>query len=50
MKVRNQFVGEFFLKTVAYQSYNYMFKNKDVVTKSVLGFLPIDQANMIYSD
>lgn len=48
--MRNQFVGEFFLKTVAYQCYNYMFKNKDVVTKSVLGFLPIDEANSIYSD
>ncbi len=50
LKVRNQFVGEFFLKTVAYEAFHYMFNNKDVVTKSVLGFLPIDQANLIYSD
>ena len=41
---------EFFLKIVAYQAYHYLFKNKDVVINSVLGFLPTDQATIIYSD
>jgi hypothetical protein len=50
-RVRQQFVEEFFLKTVAYQAYNYMFKNKDVVTGSILKFLNNEtMANSIYSD
>jgi hypothetical protein len=48
--VRNQFIDEFFLKTVAYQGYHYLFKNKNLVISSVLAFLPADQANIIYSD
>lgn len=50
-RVRQQFVEEFYLKTVAYQAYHYMFKNKDIVTKGILGFLQNDtMANAIYSD
>lgn len=50
-RVRQQFVEEFYLKTVAYQAYHYMFKDKDIVTKGILGFLQNDtMANAIYSD
>jgi hypothetical protein len=49
-KIRQQFVEEFFLKSVAYQAYNYMFKNKDVVVNVILSILDKATADKIYSD
>lgn len=41
---------EFFLKAVAYQAYHYLFKNKDAVIRSILGFLDKETAAIIYND
>lgn len=50
LKVRNQFVDEFFLRVVAYNAYHYMFKIKITVMESVLGFLDPASAEAMYQD
>lgn len=48
--IRQQFVDEFFFKTVAYQAYHYIFKNQNTVVNSVLRFMDPANATVIYTD
>ena len=50
LKIRNQFVNEFFQRIVAYQAYHYIFKNKQMVLQSVLGMFDPAVAEEIYQD
>lgn len=50
LKVRSQFVEEFFLRVVSYNAYHYIFKNKLTVIESVLGFIDPADAEDIYQD
>lgn len=48
LKIRNQFVNEFFQRIAAYQAYHYIFKNKQMVLQSVLGVFDPATAESIY--
>lgn len=48
LKIRNQFVNEFFQRIAAYQAYHYIFKNKQMVLQSVLGVFDAATAESIY--
>ncbi len=49
-KMRKQMAQDFYNKFVAYQAYTFMFKNEDVIVRSVLAKFSSDDAKKIYED